>query len=82
MSRSLSQSLLIQELSFGQEVISGDLCSLQKLNDEALAHASLKYNLEVAQLKSENTKLSSEVEKEWTLREKLESEVSVVGTGA
>ncbi len=50
--------------------------SLQKLNEEALAHASLKYNMELSSLRTESTKLASDVEREKAARDKLELEVS------
>ena len=49
---------------------------IQKLNEEALAHASLKYNLELTNLSSANAKLTSSLDQETALKEKLESELA------
>lgn len=48
---------------------------LQKLNEEALAHATMQYNIQLSQLKTENAVLISNVEKEKNSKEKAESEV-------
>ena len=47
----------------------------QKLNEEALTHASVKYNVELTALQSANAKMSSSLDKEIATREKLESEL-------
>ncbi|KAK2148621.1 hypothetical protein LSH36_488g01003 [Paralvinella palmiformis] len=52
-----------------------DLKATMKINEEALAEASMKYNMELTGLSTENTKLKANLESERTTREKLESEV-------
>lgn len=47
----------------------------QKLNEEALAHASLKYNLELSTLKTDNSKLASILDSEKLVQEKHQTEV-------
>ena len=48
---------------------------LQKLNEEALAHATMQYNIQLSQLKTENTVLITNLEKERNSKEKTETEV-------
>ncbi|XP_074646987.1 uncharacterized protein LOC141902922 isoform X2 [Tubulanus polymorphus] len=67
-------NLLTQENEELQSRIE-DLKNEIKLNEEALAQASMQYNMQVGTLKADNTRLSSSLEKERLIREKLESEV-------
>ena len=61
---------------FGHRQITNNLVFLKKLNEEALAHASLKYNLDLTNFSSANAKLTSSLEQETSMREKLESELA------
>ena len=58
-----------------QKRISFYFMYLQKLNEEALAHATMQYNIQLSQLKTENAVLISNLEKERNSKEKTESEV-------
>lgn len=49
----------------------------QKLNEDALAHATMQYNIQLSQLKTENTVLISNLEKERNSKDKIEAEVSI-----
>ncbi|CAH1784759.1 unnamed protein product, partial [Owenia fusiformis] len=51
-----------------------DLKSDIKLNEEALAHASMQYNVQLSAVKTENSVLASNLEKEKAAREKFETE--------
>ncbi|XP_023931713.1 ankyrin repeat domain-containing protein 26 isoform X5 [Lingula anatina] len=46
-----------------------------KLNEEALTHASMQYNVQIGHCKAEMSLLSSNLEKEKSSREKLETEL-------
>lgn len=49
--------------------------SLQKLNEEALAHATMQYNVQLSSMRTENSMLTSSLEKERASKDKLETEV-------
>ena len=48
---------------------------VQKLNEEALAQATMQYNIQLGQLRTDNAVLSSNMEKEKGAKEKYEVEV-------
>ena len=48
---------------------------IQKLNEEALAQATMQYNIQLGQLRTDNAVLSSNMEKEKGAKEKYEVEV-------
>ena len=48
---------------------------VQKLNEEALAHATMQYNMQVASLRSDLTTATSNSDRERSGREKVEAEV-------
>ena len=47
----------------------------QRLNEEALTHASLRHNVEITELSSANAKLAASHDRETAAREKAESEL-------
>ena len=51
------------------------VCLWQKLNEEALAHATMQYNVQVGNLRSEAVSTATALDKERATREKLETEV-------
>lgn len=62
------------------ELLDGNYCLfvvflIQTRGEDALTHASLYYNLDVVQLKADNDRLSSQLEKENSGKEELEREV-------
>ena len=46
-----------------------------KLNEEALSHASMQYQLQLSNVRTESTVINSVLEKERSSREKIEAEV-------
>ena len=53
-----------------------ELCCWQKLNEEALAHATMQYNVQLGSLRSEAVQSSTALDKEHATCEKLEAEVN------
>jgi hypothetical protein len=47
----------------------------QKLNEEALAHATMQYNVQMGSLRTESASTSTAFDKERSTRERLEAEV-------
>ena len=52
---------------------------VQKLSEDALAYASLRYIKETGVLKVTNTKLSTDIEREHLYKGKLQADVSITG---
>ena len=60
-----------EELQMKVDELKSDI----KLQEEALAHATMQYNIQLSQLKTENTVLTSSLDKERSTREKMDVEV-------